>query len=273
MRVPVMTLLLTLVAWLGTASAALPGVNVKDLDAEDLASLSKLMNEGACPCDAKKSLMQCIEQKSCPAATELANFGADKIREGLGANQVAEAVIKRYLSDHVTFDFDLSKTPFKGAADGKIVLVEFADFECPHCALMKDVVKKVVKAYPNDVKVYFKHFPIQHHQFAETAARATLAAHRQQRFWPMHDLIFDNQSTLSADSFKGFAIELGMNVERFEKDLKDPAIAAQVQKDRQEGIEAQITGTPMLYINNKMYLGEKTPEKIGAKIKALLGKK
>ena len=141
MRLVLMTLLLATFGALGPAAAGpMPGVDLKELDQEDIASLSKLMTNGACPCNHKKSLLECIEAKSCPAATDLANFGADKIREGLGGNQVEEAVVKKYLSDHVSYEFDLSNTPHKGPANAKIVMVEFADFQCPHCRRLWDGV-------------------------------------------------------------------------------------------------------------------------------------
>ncbi|MCA9558374.1 MAG: thioredoxin domain-containing protein [Myxococcales bacterium] len=256
----------------GAHAQPLPGVDTKGLVADEIGALSALMKEGACPCNPRLSLFECIEKKSCPQATELAAFGADRFRDGDGIEQVREAVVRKYLDEHVTFTFELGDTPSKGAKDGRIQIVEFADFECPHCALMRPVLEEVVKAYPKDVTVYFKQFPLQHHMFADLAARATLAAHRQGRFWPMHDLIFTNQGKLSAEKFVEFATELGLNVEKFKADLEDPALAKQIQRDRQEAIDAQLTGTPTLYINGKLYTEDKSPEAIKAYVQKAIGK-
>jgi protein-disulfide isomerase len=255
------------------AFAEMPGVNVTKLSTEEVGDLELMMKQGACPCDPKLSLFECIEKKSCPAATGLANFGADKMRAGLGAEQTMKAVVKKYINDHVPpAVFDVSKTPFKGAKDGKIVLVEFADFECPRCGAVRSILAEVVKAFPNDVKLYFKQFPIAFHQHADAAARAALAAHLQGRFWPMHDLIFQNQSKLTAESFDGFAAELGLNIQRFKADMASPAIAKQVQSDRDEGMKSGLSGTPTVFINGRMYVDDVTVDALKAHIAGLLKK-
>lgn len=244
------------------AAPTLPGVDLRDLDPEETAALATLMGEGACPCDTDKSLLECIQAKSCPAATELAGYGAGKLRDGLGIEQVREAVVRKYLEDHVRYSFDLSDTPHKGTAGAPVVIVEFADFECPHCALMRGILQEVVDAFPGKVVLYFKQFPLGHHAHSHTAARATLAAGRQGRFWPMHDLVFQNQGALSPERFVEFATELGLNVDKFKRDLEDPALYAQIERDRKEAITANISGTPTIYIDGRMYIDDKTPDKL-----------
>ncbi len=262
-----------LITNVGAAAAqGMPGVDVKDLEADEIIALGVLMSEGACPCNPKISLVECIQQKACPAATELASFGAARFRDGDGVDEVREAVVRKYMADHVTFTFDLSTTPKKGAPDGRIKIVEFADFECPHCALMRPLLDEVAKAYPKDVTLYFKQFPLPHHIYAEAASRATLAAHRQGRFWPMHDLIFTHQTQLEEGSFVAFATELGLNVEKFKTDMADPAIAQQVQRDRQEGEDARMTGTPTVYVNGKLYAEDKSVDAMKAYIRQQLDK-
>lgn len=256
-----------------TAGAqALPGVNIADLDPPEVAALSTLMSEGACPCDTQKSLLDCINARSCPAATELAGYGANKLRDGLGIEQVRAAVVRKYLEDHVQYTFDLENTPRKGPADAKVVIVEFADFECPHCALVRGTMDAIAKRFPSDVAIYFKHFPLGMHAHSHAAARATLAAHRQGRFWQMHDLVFANQGSLGPQRFVEFATELGLNVDKFKKDIEDPALYAHVERDRKEGIAANLTGTPTIYVDGRLYLDDKTPEALGAYIEARLAK-
>lgn len=256
------------------AVAEMPGVNVAKLSADEVGDLEVMMKQGACPCDPKLSLFECIAKKSCPAATGLANFGADKMREGLGAEQVMKAVVKKYINDHVPpAVFDLKETPFKGAKDGKIVLVEFADFECPRCGQVRSILAEVVKAYPKDVKLYFKQFPIAFHAHAEQAARAALAAHKQGRFWEMHDLIFQNQAALKPERFAEFATELGLNLERFKADMASPATAKRVQADREEGMKSGLSGTPTIFINGRMYVDDVSPDALKAHIKGLIEKK
>ena len=136
---------------------------------------------------------------------------------------------------------------------------------------MRAVLGEVAKKYPKDVAVIFKQFPLPHHPYATDASRAALAAHRQGKFWEMHDLIFDNQGKLAADSFGKFASQLGLDKTRFAKDMKSEQIQSEIERDKKEAIEAQIQGTPALYINGRMFTDEMTPERnIGAFVERLL---
>jgi protein-disulfide isomerase len=113
----------------------------------------------------------------------------------------------------------------------------------------------VLEAYPKQVKLVFKQFPLSMHIYARPAALATLAARKQGKFWEMHDMIFQNQGSL-ADAqgktrFSEFAKTIGLDVDRFEKDLKDPALEETLVKDVKDGADAGVTGTPSLYVNGK----------------------
>ena len=243
------------------AAQALPGIDLQKLAPPDVAALTELMKQGACPCTPKLSLFDCIAAQSCPEANALASYGADKFREGLGAEQVQEAVIRKYLLDHTPAQsFELTDTPVKGDPQADIVVVEFADFECPHCAQMRDILADLLKKHPKGIKIYFKQFPIGVHPQSEKAARATLAAHKQGRFWPMHDLCFQNQGRLDDSSYGKFAAEIGLNLEKFKADMDSEAVGKQVQRDREEGMAAGLQGTPTLYVNGKLYHEDKTIE-------------
>ena len=187
------------------ASPALPGVNTAGMDTKESEALVGLMSDAICPCSPKENLLQCIQKRSCPAATQLANFGADQFRKGLSIEQVMESIVKRYIEKYVRYKFDISNSPRKGAANPKVTIVEFADFECPHCAEMKNILNDIIKTYPKDVAVVFKQFPLPHHTHAVGAARAALAAKRQARFWPMHDMLFTNQGLLFCPRFNSSA--------------------------------------------------------------------
>ena len=265
-----MPALLMLASTLLFASPPLPGVDVKNLDEGELAGLVTLLDEGACPCEPQKSLLQCVQAKTCVEATALASYGVTKIREGMSADQVVEAVVKKYVEEYVLYTFNVSRSPRKGPSDAKIVIVEFADFECPHCALMVDVMKAVMAKHPQDVAVVFKQFPLPHHTQALKASKAALAAHRQGKFWDMHDRIFANQASLSDSKLETFATELGLDLARFKKDYDDPTVMSEIAADKKEAMAANIMGTPALYINGRMYIDEKSPEKISEYILRLL---
>ena len=120
------------------------------------------------------------------------------------------------------------------------------------------LLKQVLEAYPKQVKLVFKQFPLSSHTYARPAALASLAAKKQGKFWEMHDKIFENQAKMSdaqgKTRFSEFARQIGLNVEQFEKDLKDPALEEMVVRDAKDGADAQVTGTPALYVNGKKVL-------------------
>jgi protein-disulfide isomerase len=256
----------------GAQAPTLPGVDFKGLAQEEVTALTTLLGEGACPCDPQKTLLQCIGEKSCDKATDLAAYGADKFRDGFGIEEVRAAVVKKYMDDNITFTFELKDTPRKGPENAAVVIVEFADFECPHCRLMSGVLDQVAKKYPRQVAVYFKQFPLPSHIMAEKASRATLAAMQQGRFWEMHDMVFANQMTLSDEKFIRFAQELGLNIEKFKAAMASDAVRRQVARDKEEGIQSQIGGTPTIFVNGKLYHGDKTLEAISKHIDGLLKK-
>ena len=145
---------------------------------------------------------------------------------------------------------DVSNAPSKGKKDAKITLVEFADYQCPYCARATDVVKQVMEKYPDDVRYVYKQFPlVSIHKFAEPASRASIAAGRQDKFWEMHDKLFQNYRALDDASLKKYAGEIGLDVAKFEKDMADPAVAAAVQAEMAEAQRLGVSGTPTFFIN------------------------
>lgn len=148
-------------------------------------------------------------------------------------------------------EIDSKGAPFRGPEDAPVTVVLFSDFQCPYCVRVMPLLDELAKAYPTKVKIVFKNFPLQSHQVAMPAAIAALAAHRQGKFWPMHDKIFANNSALTPDKFTAFAKEIGLNMEQFAKDSADPGVRLQVQQDLQNGMQAGVRGTPTLFVNGR----------------------
>lgn len=104
---------------------------------------------------------------------------------------------------------------------------------------------------PKDVKLVIKHFPLPSHSFAKKAAVAALAAEKQGKFWEMHDKLFANQKQLSDAKVEEIARELGLNMERFDQDLKDPELQTRIDRDLKNGQQANVRGTPTIFLNGK----------------------
>jgi protein-disulfide isomerase len=110
----------------------------------------------------------------------------------------------------------------------------------------------VLDKYPNDVKLVIKHFPLPTHDYAKKAAIAALAAGKQGKFWEVHEKLFAHQNELSDTKVEAIAREIGLDLEQFNKALKDPAIASLIDRDLKDGSQANIPGTPAIYVNGKL---------------------
>lgn len=249
-----------------------PGFNLGVLNAAQRTTLVELAEEELCPCPGStESLHACLQKADrCGMAAQVASTMGMAIQEGLNKRDVLDRVAKFVDASKRGYEFALEGVPHKGNKDAPVVLIEFADFKCPHCRMAAGVLDEVQKKYGDDkVVVYFKQFPLGSPD-AQFAAQATLAAHNQGKFWPMHDLIFKNQHSFNADRINGFAQQLGLNFERFKADTQSPETLALVNRDRKEGEAANVRGTPAIFINGRTFLDDKSVEGISAAVDAVL---
>lgn len=147
-----------------------------------------------------------------------------------------------------------------GATDSaSVTLVEFADFQCPACKANEPFVEQILADYPDDVKFVYKHFPLTSiHKNAEAAAVAAEAAGKQDKFWEMHNLLFEKQAEWEGlgagqvqDTFVSYAQSLGLNTDTFRKDLEDKELAKKITAQQNEGLSLGVMGTPTFFINGK----------------------
>lgn len=163
------------------------------------------------------------------------------------AEEQQQAELERQFKNPVKIE--VGNSPVKGPANAKVTIVEFSDFQCPYCARGKETMEQVLKAYPNDVKLVFKNLPLAFHQQATPAAKAALAAGRQNKFWEMHDKLFENAQKLSPAFYEEAAKELGLDLAKFKKDMADPAIEKQIEEDKALAAKNDIQGTPGFFVN------------------------
>ncbi len=148
-------------------------------------------------------------------------------------------------------------SPSKGPKDASITVVMFQDFQCPFSKRSQPTIQQVMDAYPGQVKVVFKNFPLGFHKQAGIAAEAALAAGAQGKFWEMHDKIFNNQKQMEIENLKSYAEELGLNMEQFNQDLETHRYKKVVDEDMKLGQGAGVRGTPTFFINGKKVVGAK----------------
>jgi protein-disulfide isomerase len=113
------------------------------------------------------------------------------------------------------------------------------------------LLEQVLEKYPQQVKLVYKNFPLRSHSYSAPAALAALAAHRQDRFWEFHDRLFENYRQLNDRKIRGIAAQMGLDLQTFEKDRRDPGLIALVNRDIREGHKAGVRGTPSVFINGK----------------------
>ena len=114
------------------------------------------------------------------------------------------------------------------------------------------ILEQVLEKNPDQVKLVFKNFPLRNHKFAMPAAIAALAAEEQGKFWEFHDLLYKDYNRLNEQKVKEIAQQLNLDMEKFEKDRKDPQIKALINRDLAEGNRAGVRGTPTIFINGRL---------------------
>lgn len=167
----------------------------------------------------------------------------------------------------------------KGAKNAKVTLIEYSDFECPFCKRHFETMNQILKDYPNDVRLVFRHFPLTNlHQNAQKEAEASECAAElggNDAFWKMHDKIFtETQSNdgLSLARLPAMAKEIGLDEAKFKTCLDTGKYTAKVQKDQQDGGSAGVEGTPATFVNGVMISGAQPLANFKAAIDAELKK-
>jgi protein-disulfide isomerase len=167
---------------------------------------------------------------------------------------------------------DGSVGPSRGPSGAKVVIVEFADFQCPYCARASETVKKVAADYPAEVRVVFRHFPLANHPLAPKAAEASACANEQGKFWEYHDHLFANMRELDETALKAHAVTLGLEVKPFVTCLESGRMKGVVDSDRQAGEKLGINGTPAFFVNGIMLSGAQPEETFRRLIDRELGR-
>ena len=150
-----------------------------------------------------------------------------------------------------------NKDHVQGKVTAPLELVEYGDYQCPHCGHAYPVIKNIQQSLGADLKFIFRNFPLAEvHPDAFNAAVAAEAAELQHKFWNMHDIIFENQQALGIESIFLYAKRIGLDLERFKNDIQKDILIAKVEQDFESGVRSGVNGTPSFFINGKKYNGD-----------------
>ncbi len=131
-----------------------------------------------------------------------------------------------------------------------VTLVEYGDYECPHCGAAYPIVKRIEKKMGDNLRFVFRNFPLtESHPHALHAAQSVEDAGLQGQFWAMHDMVFENQDRLEDDDLLGYADELNLDVKKWQRDFSSEAVVNKIEQDFSGGIRSGVNGTPTFFIN------------------------
>lgn len=165
---------------------------------------------------------------------------------------------------------DTDGFPSKGPAKAKVKVVEFADYQCPHCQATAEVMKKVFHTYENQIQFIFLDYPLSSHRLATTVAEGAVCADAQGKFWEYHYMAFGNQASLTETSPTTFAKTLNLDITKFASCLQADTTKEKVLRSKRKGDELHIEGTPTIYMNGVKYTEGYTVEALSAAIQKLL---
>ena len=250
--------------------SSLAGVDFSGLTPAAKALALKALRAEDCSCGCGMKVAECrVKDPNCSYSRGLASVTVGAIKAGKTVSAaIAEAKASKFgtrpapklLDDPVPIP--TLGSPVMGPADARITLVEFSDFQCPYCSKAVAQINATLKAYPNDLRLIFKQYPLDSHPAAAISAAASLAAHQQGKFWPMHDVLFANRSKLSRQSILAWAKDIGLDMKRFTADLDSDATRKAVLRDQADGDKAGVEGTPTVFLNGQRYNGDLAPEAI-----------
>jgi protein-disulfide isomerase len=140
-----------------------------------------------------------------------------------------------------------------GAAHAAVTVVEYGDFECPNCKQAQPAVKLLLERFAGRVRVAFRNFPLEDvHPHALLAAQAAECAGGQGKFWPMHDLLFENQAHLKAKDLQAYAARLGLEMPRFTAELDDQVYLQRIREQVKGGLDSGVRSTPTFFVNGRI---------------------
>ena len=165
------------------------------------------------------------------------------------SKDTAEKEIKR-----LTVPVNIGSDHIRGSVNAPITLVEYGDYECPYTAMAYPVVKKIMSQFGEKLYFVFRNFPLNDiHPHAQNAAEAAEAAAAQDKFWEMHDYLFEHQKALDYHHLLEYAQEVGLDIGRFKKDMSGHAYASLIEESLKSGVNSGVEGTPTFFINGVRY--------------------
>jgi thiol-disulfide isomerase/thioredoxin len=231
-----------------------PGVDTHDFTPREKHEFSQFVTELPSPCSAVAvPIAECVlEKRPCAACVPAALAIAKAVRDGMTRQQVHDLYKERFDAASAK-SIPLDGSPSRGPETAAVVVVEFADFECPFCQKLAPDLDHMWEARRDKVRFVYKFLPLSMHHHGEVAARAAIAAQMQGKFWEMHHKLFANGQHLEESDLEGYAAAIGVDIDRFRADMASDAAKARIDTDRKLADALGVKGTPTLFIDGREY--------------------
>ncbi|WP_394825193.1 DsbA family protein [Pendulispora albinea] len=236
------------------ADVNLPGVDTSVLTPREKGEWSTYVNEFLSPCaDTPVPIAQCVKEKrACAKCVPAAKFLVKGVRDGQARDQIEKSYKNRFDAANIK-NVPIEGSPTRGPESAPVTIVEFADFECPFCAMFAPILDKTVEDNQSRVRFVYKFMPLPGHPHGEIAARAGFAAWKQGKFWEMDKKMFANREHLEQSDLESYAKELGLDVAKFKADAASAAATERLAADKKLADALQVRGTPTIYINGREF--------------------
>jgi protein-disulfide isomerase len=229
-------------------------VDLTGLSGEQRELLAAWAKTAFCYCGCPHTVEQCLrEHKTCKHAARMMTFAARLLRAGAKKDELARLVTSYYASFDKRVKIEVAQFgPPLGDPGAKVTIVEWSDFTCPYCQMVRPVLESFVEARKERVKLVYKPFPIESHPGALELAQAGEWARDEKLFWPMHDALFANASRHSPDELADLASEVGGDPESLKAALASERYVPKIRASQAEARDvAGIKGTPSLFLNGR----------------------
>ena len=153
----------------------------------------------------------------------------------------------------LTVPVNIGTDHIRGSIYAPITIVEYGDYECPYTGMAYPVVKEIMRRFDEKIYFVFRNFPLRYTPHAQHAAEAAEAAATQDKFWQMHDYLFEHQKALDDYHLLEYAQKVGLNIDKFKKEMSGHIYAPLINKSLKSGIDSGVEGTPTFFINGQRY--------------------
>jgi protein-disulfide isomerase len=157
-------------------------------------------------------------------------------------------------SKKLTVPVNIGSDHIRGSINAPITIVEYGDYECPYTGMAYPIVKEIMKQFGDQIYFVFRNFPLNDiHPHAQLAAEAAEAAAAQDKFWQMHDYLFEHQKALDDRHLLEYAKKVGLNIDKFKTEMSEHIYAPLINKSLKVGIDSGVEGTPTFFVNAQRY--------------------